>query len=225
VAYSDTITDGPHARLVGHDLRITWASSSPPGTTFQVYLDRRLAWSGKTRTAHLPPISAPALIEVVAVDPGEDRVDHSGSFDPVPGRAITVEWSGGRFLSDSLLAFDIYLSPAPGQPVSYAKPVSVAWAAHGVAPDGYGIGGYGQGGYGMAEVRYSWTSKPLAPGVWTVGIVARDATGIPGAAAESSVTLAGPPRAPAAVPGQPRLSIVVNPATRVPTLSWAASPG
>lgn len=226
MAYSDTITDGPNCTLVGHDLQIRWSSSSPDGTTFQVYLDRRLAWNGKTRTARLPAISAgtPTLIEVVAVDPGEDTVNYADSFDALPGRAARVEWSGGRWQSLSLLRFDIYLSPGPGQPVSYTNPVGVAWAPHEVAQDGYGIGGYGLGGYGYAEVRYSWTSRPLAPGVWTVGIIARDATGIPGVAAEASVTLAGPPRAPAAVPGQPRLAISVNPATRVPTLTWAASP-
>ena len=38
----------------GGDLFVSWSSALPAGSTFQVYVDRRLAWSGVARRCHVP---------------------------------------------------------------------------------------------------------------------------------------------------------------------------
>src|SRR4051812_25778425 len=94
MGWTDSITSGPIATADGNDLRVSWASSSPPGTTFQVYMDRRLARVTTARVARLALPIQPVYIDVVAVDPGSERVDFSAEFPPLPGRRATIEWSG-----------------------------------------------------------------------------------------------------------------------------------
>jgi len=226
MGYHDTITQGPDCRTsLGGDLRVSWVSSSPPGTSFQVYVDRRLAWSGQVRSCHLPHPQGPTAVDVVAVDPGSERVDYSGGFAVLPTRFAALRWTGGLYLSRSLLGFRVYASLAPGGPVSYATPVAqIPWAPRGIPQDGFGVGGFGAGGFGFSAVLYQWTSGPLGPGAWGFGIVAYDAGGLAGPASEAVATIAGPPRQPAARRGGPRVSLALDPATRVPTLTWLPSP-
>src|SRR3954454_15269223 len=149
MGWTDSITSGPIASADGNDLRVSWESSSPPGTTFQVYLDRRLARATTTRVARFALPIQPVYIDVIAVDPGSERVDFSAELAPLPARRATIEWSGGRYLSETIRGFHVHQSAAPGGPVAYDRVMAfVAWAPLDRPQDGFGIGGFGCGGFG-----------------------------------------------------------------------------
>lgn len=223
----DTVSGGPWVRVGARDLIITWESTSGPGTVFQVYIDRRLAWTGTGTRAVLPRPGRSVTVEVIPVDPGHEKTDYSGTLPAIPGRSVVLEWSGGRYLGAGLVAFRIYRGPSPGGPVSYSgKPLArVAWAPPGNDPDGFGVGGFGSGGFGHAAIRYTWTSPPMAGGLWTFGVVPEDASGALGTPVEATIDHAPAPEPPGQGPDGSRLRVAVDPATRIPTLTWIASPG
>jgi hypothetical protein len=223
MGFEDTITSGPLCVIDGNDLYVSWSSSSASGTTFQVYLDRVLRWSGTETSAYFSLPSDDVYVDVVAVDPGSGTTDYSASFPAIPPRRATLEWSGGRYLIETISGFNVYSCLAPGGSVSYATAVAfVPWAPLGLPQDGFGIGGFGCGGFGRSEVRYRWTSGVLANGSWTFGIVALDGGGALGPPYELTETITAPPRPPA-MAGRSRLALAYNPTTRVPTLTWLAS--
>lgn len=63
---------------------VSWTSSAPLGTVFQVYVDRRLTWFGKTRFCHAPIPAGSSRrnvwIEVGTVDSAEQTTDFSASL-------------------------------------------------------------------------------------------------------------------------------------------------
>jgi hypothetical protein len=216
------------------DLRVAWDSTDPAGTDFQVYVDRRLAYAGTGRAARLPAPAAgrPVAVDVVAVLPGERHADFSASLPAAPGGGDRARlwWYGGAYLGD-VARYDVYGNasyggggaPAGGG-VSFATPVGT------VAADplgqlnggGAGCGPCGTGGAGACATVYSWLSRPLAPGTWNFSVVAVSPAGAPGPAASYSVTVAGPPRAPAPGPDGRLLTGVYSPSTRRLTLGWLA---
>lgn len=208
----------------GADLVVSWASTAADGTTFQVYLGRRLSWWGASTSARFPWPQAAVHVDVGAVVDGEGPTDFSASLPATPSDRCNLTWLGGTFLG-AVAGFRVFGPPGPGQAVSYAKPVAVLPAYHGVVTDGYDLGGYDQGGWGESASSYSWTSDPLAPGSWTFAVAPYDGAGnLSGSPSTQTVTIASPPRPPAANATGRRLSYTYNAASGVATLGWLPSP-
>jgi hypothetical protein len=217
-----TISD-PRATRDGAELLVSWASSSPDGTVFQLYISRRLAWHGTATSCvvALPPSGVTAEVAIGAVAAGEDLVDFSASLPSTPANRATLTWEGGTWEAADLAGFRVYAGASAGSSVSYTTPVAdVPADATTDGPTGYGRGGYGQGGYGNVGGVYSWTSGPLAPGTWHFGIKPYDAAGNEGTALEATADVMGPPGPPGLNPAGGRLTYTFNATTHRATLSW-----
>ncbi len=221
----------------GAEFFIAWTSSSPWGTAFQVYVDRRLAWAGTARSCNIPPPAGGAgqiaWIEVGTVTASETRRDFSTSLSGPGGSGgrAHLNWSGGTYLDptgrDDIRGFRVYQSVAPGGAVDSSKPVGVvATYPGGAITDGLGVGGFGLGGFGRSASSYDWYSQPLGTGIWTFAIAPYDAAGnTQGNPTTGTVTIAATPRPPAADGNGSRLKYTyAGPATRLATLNWLASP-
>ena len=221
----------------GPEIFVAWTSTAPGKTPFQVYVNRRLAWSGTSRSCYVPaPADAAgrsAWIEVGTVAPGEVTSDFSASLSGPAGAGnrAALTWLGGTYLDatlrDDVRGFRIYGSATAGGPVNYAAPAGIVAAYPGGAiTDGFGGGGFGQGGFGRAATSYLWRSAPLGSGTWSFAVVPYDAAGnTQGLPMTVNVAIAAPPRAPAADGNGRRLTYAyAGPATRLATLNWLASP-
>lgn len=213
----------------GATLQLSWTSSAPAGTTFQVYVGRRLAWYGTSRWVAMTMPDSRVRIDVGAVGPGEASVDFSAMLPPTSGDRVTLTWLGGSYLDptgrDDLRGFRVFGSRRAGWDVDYTAPLAEIAAYPGGSPiDGFGIGGFGQGGYGRAASSYRWTSGALAAGTWKFAVVSFDAAGNQGPAMTMTTTVVAPPRPPGADPDGSRLRCVYDPVTRRATLSWNPSP-
>jgi hypothetical protein len=209
------------------ELTDTWVSSAPAGTTFQVYLDNVLAWSGIDRAVHLPwPTGRNTRISVGTVGVGEEDDDFSASLPALNPAFKDLTWEGGTFLAADIAGFNVYKSATAGGAVDYATVVKVIPAyPGGVVTDGYGMGGYGHGGYGHSASVYVWQTPSLGNGSWTFAVAAFDEAGNePVSPATVVVVIAAPPRPPAADSQGRRLSYSYNDTTQVATLTWLASP-
>lgn len=193
----------------GPDLFITWSGPAPAGTTFQVYVDRVLVWSGAARRCHAP-IPAQAVgrnvwVEVGTVAANELTQDYSSSLVAPANRTdrAVLNWSGGTYLdstgSDDIGGFQIYQSSTAGSPVDDSVAVDTVLAyPGGWINDGFGKGGFGEAGFGRAATLYQWQSGPLASGAWQFAVVPVDCAGTPrGTGLTSSVTINAAPRPPA----------------------------
>jgi hypothetical protein len=219
------------------DLLVTWNSTASEGTTFQVYVDHRLSWFGRSRICHVPvPAGASGRnvwVDVGTVNGGEAPLDFSSSLASLALGADTVElsWSGGTYLDttghDDVQGFRVYRSSGPGAALDLSAPLAVVPAyPGGWVSDGFGIGGFGLGGFGRAAGSYSWSSGPLAAGTWLFRVVPYDRSGTErGSGQETSAVVAAPPRPPAPAPGGERLTYAYSgPDTRLVTLQWLPSP-
>lgn len=236
------------------ELLVTWSSTQPDGTVYQVYLDGRLVYRGTALFAVLPyPGNAGALplnFDVGWVDPDEEFTDFSAVLPALPyePRAL-VRWIGGTWETPTgtpLAGFNVYRSAAAGDfvgygdggygdggysgvntgDVNYTTPVATvsAYAAN-VVTDGYGDGGYDEGTYGSSSARYEYESEPLPSGVWTFGVRPFDAAGNEGDPLEAAVAITSPPAiVPPNASGQ-RLTYTYDKPTRTATLHWLASAG
>lgn len=186
---------------VGADLKVSWLTTSPEGTWYQLYVGRVLAWYGTATSAvvPLPPHGQDTLIEVGTCLASEASTNLFASLATPPGggRTVTLKWQGGSFLG-SVDHFNVYSGDSPGAAVDFTEPIGrvVAYDQN-IALDGYGLGGYGQGGYGRSSSSYSFTTAPLRVGTWNFAVTAVDAFGNEGTAQTSTGTIAG---APFAVP-------------------------
>lgn len=221
----------------GPDLFIAWSGPAPPGTTFQVYVDRGLAWSGTARRCHVPTpagaVGRNVWVEVGAVAAGDATRDYSSEL-AAPGnrtdRAL-LSWSGGTYLDptglDDVGGFRIHQGTAPGAPVDDSAPVAmIAAYPGGWINDGFGKGGFGAAGFGRAATAYEWQSGPLAAGTWRFAVVPVDRAGTPrGGGLTTSVAINAAPRPPAPDAGGGRLGYAASGAGdgRI-ALSWLASP-
>lgn len=213
------ILSGPHCARHGSELRITWASSAPFGTVFQLYADNRLVYAGRQRACTLPAAFAGSVLRVGVVDPAERLTDFGASLPAVPGAARRPElsWDGGTYLLPELASFRVFRGATPGAPVDYGSPPVAVIPAYprGVLNDGFGVGGFGRGGFGLAASSYRWVGPPLAAGTWHFGVVPVGNDGSQGPAWEPSVTIATAPDPPTG------LSYRYDTVTRQVTLDWS----
>jgi hypothetical protein len=154
---------------------IQWSSSAPAGTTYQVYVARKLVWHGTAKRAIVPLPAAKARIDIGTVGVGEGMTDFSSSLAAATNDRAELTWLGGTYLdatgNDDVAGFRVYSSAVAGGAVDYTNRLaSIPAYDGGIIADGYGAGGYGQGGYGKAASSYAWTSDPLGNGVWTFAI-------------------------------------------------------
>ena len=218
------LTTGIEVSRAGVELRVDWTSALPGTTVWQVYLNRRLAWSGTDRHATYPRPSDTMLIDVGSVgSAAEANVDYSGSLSAAPpGTKANLSWQGGLWQGADLAGFRIYRSATAGGSVDYITLIDyVPVGDTGVG--GWGTGGWGQGGWGDTGGVYSWTSESLGPGVWTFAVVPVDVAGnAQGSPSATNATIAGPPRPPAPYSDGTRLRYSFNAGS--PILTWNAAP-
>ncbi len=189
-------------QLSGSQVCLSWSSSSPGGTWFQVYVNQQLAWSGQRLWTWVPIPAGPMRIDIGAVNAGERGTNFVASLPSAPTRRVQINWQSGTDGGSGLAGFRVYGSDAPGGAVDYSAVLADITAyPTGITTDGFGLGGFGSGGFGQVAGNYAWTSGPLAAGTWTFAVVPYDAAGNGSAAQTTTVTIAGPPPAPAAFTG------------------------
>lgn len=221
-----TMLSDPTIRRDRNELVIAWDSSSPPGTTFQLYLSNVLAWFGTARTTRvpLPPIDVTLYVTVGTVDAGEGGTDFSASLPAIPKDRVELQWEGGFWEGGDLAGFRVYGSPPDG-PVDMTTPLATIAAGTEAEVSGFGQGGFGLGGFGEGSSIYRWKSGRLETGVYTFAVAPFDLAGNEnGTPVTQSIAVAVPPLPPAPTATGVRMSYVLDPGTLVPTLSWLASP-
>lgn len=248
MAFDDSTISDVQVNPADAEVVISWHSTAPAGSVFQVYADGEHVWSGTDVLAHLPRPPGTTRYQVGVVAAAERGTNFSGSL-PVPpggGSRVTLTWQGGKFLSDSIAGYRVYMGTVPGGSVNYAMPVGTVPAyTQGAVTAGYGLGGYGAGGYGNASASYSWTSWLLRPGTWNAAVVPYDRMGNSGSPMTTSQVIAGPPGPIPRGAGGRRVAYALNrsssggygsagygaggygsgPGSVYATLSWSASPG
>lgn len=225
----------------GGQVFLSWTSSSPPGTWFQVYENGSLAWFGQRTSVWTPVPSGPVRIDIGAVISGfgldgfgEGRfgsaaglegTDYSATLPATPKRRAELSWLGGYFEGADLAGFHVYGETRPGGGVNYAKALQTITAyPAGIDTSGYGLGLFGTGGFGAVAGTYDWTSEPLASGTWTFAVKPFDEAGNEGSAVTAAVAIAAPPLPPAIGPdGVTRLWYTMIAGPRA-VLRWLASP-
>lgn len=221
-----TMLTEPTLRRDRNELVITWESSSPPGTWFQLYLNNVLAWWGteRIRRVPLPRGDATLFVTVGTVDPGEGGIDFSSSLPVIPKDRVQLEWEGGYWQGEDLVGFRVYGSPPDG-PVNMSTPLATVNAGDESEVSGFGQGGFGMGGFGVGSSIYRWKSGKLETGLYTFAVAPFDLAGNE-QLSPLTVTafVAVPPLPPAPGPGGVRLKYELDPDTLVPTLIWLASP-
>ena len=212
MAFDQSLVTDVVPTIVGAELAVSWSSTAPAGTVYQVYLDRELAWSGTATRCVVPYPSGRVRIDVGAVLAAEAQTSFAASLPSIPGggQRISITWIGGSYLGLTLEGFHIYMGSAPGGAVNYSRIVDTVAAYAGGNMSGFGMGGFGVGGFGLAASNYSWTSRPLARGVWNLAVVPFDLAGNEGTPQTTTVTLAGPPGPPARGSNGRRVSYVLN---------------
>jgi hypothetical protein len=237
MAFSQTGISDVRIEATGTDLFVAWSSSVPSGTTFQVYVDRRLAWYGASRRCHVPlpagRLGRNIWVEVGTVDASEATLDFSSSLVAPNGRSerVQLSWSGGTYLDpsgqDDIQGFWIYQGPSAGAAVDPATSVDVVVAyPGGWINDGFGKSGFGDAGFGRAATLYTWESGPLTSGIWQFAVVPFDKAGnARGTGQTVSATVNAAPRPPAMDANRSRLtSAYVGPSNPQLTLNWLTSP-
>jgi hypothetical protein len=225
VSFSQAAITELRLRPSGGELLVSWSSTSPAGTTYQVYLGRRLAWWGKALSVRLPMPQSDTDVEVGAVADGEGATDFSAGLPTSPADRVDLEWPGGTYLDDFIAGFRVFGSDSPGGAVDYGRVLAEIPAYTGAVTDGFGLGGFGDGGFGRAASYYAWTTPRLSGGTWAFAVVPFDTAGNQGDPDVVTVTCAAPPLPPAPDPAAARLTYSYDPGTRVATLHWLPSPG
>lgn len=220
MAYSDTTISSVTATDDDGELLVRWSSTLAEGAVFQVYLDRRLAWSGTARLAVVPSPRGPARIDVGSVGATEGGADLSASLSGGggTGRRARLEWVGGSYLSPTIESFLVYRGASPGVAATIVGTPEAVVPAY---PRGVritpGVSGYGT--TANPATQYRWTGETLPNGTWHFAVVPVDTAGNRGPAATVSIAISAPPGPPTNV------TLAYDPATGVPTLSWTASGG
>lgn len=215
-------------RRAGGDLIVSWTATAGAGNAFQLYVDGKLAWHGTAKSARLPYPTRRCRVELVTCPAAQRHLAAPGVLPAAPSPRARLNWRAGVYQATDLAGFNVYSGTTPGGAVSYTTPVGTVPLTAGdgaAAPGGFGAGGFGRGAWNAASADYEWVSPPLSPGTWNFAVKPFDAAGNEGTAATVSVALSAAPRPPAADASGRRLRYTLNPSTRVPTLTWNASPG
>jgi hypothetical protein len=209
----------------GTQLLLSWASSAPAGTVYQVYLNQQLVWAGAGLSCSIPLPTAISRIDIGSVDSGDTQTNFQAELPSAPARQATLSWQGGTYLAADIAGFHVYGEQTPGGGISYTTILATVPAyVAGIITDGFGYGGFGQGGFGQSAGSYSWTSPPLSGGTWNWGIKPFDTAGNEGPAQTTAVTIAAPPLPPAPFTNTNRLQYTHSQSTAEVTLAWNASP-
>jgi hypothetical protein len=226
VSFSQTsITNVNPPVQQGAQLLLSWTSSAPPGTVYQVYLNQQLVWTGVGLACTVPVPTAISRIDIGTVLPADTQTNFQSALTPSPARQATLSWLGGTYLGTDIAGFHVYGEHTPGGGIDYTAILATVPAyVAGIITDGFGYGGFGQGGFGQSAASYSWTSQSLSGGTWNWGIKPFDTAGNEGSAQTIAVTIAAPPLPPAPFPNATRLQYTYNTSTRQLTLNWNASP-
>jgi hypothetical protein len=240
MAFSQSTITGVNPPVyAGFQVYITWTTTSPAGTWFQVYLNDSLAWWGQTTTATLIIGSTgPIRVDIGTVAPGEEQTDFSADLAAAPARRAELSWLGGTFEDPQIAGFRVYNSTAAvgygdgtfggswwgGVELGLLEADITAYPS-GILTDGFGFGGFGDGGFGQSAGTYTWTSGPLVNGTYYYAVVPYDSAGNLGTPAVASVVIAGPPAAPELYPSGVRMTYSYSAITDEVTLFWNASAG
>jgi hypothetical protein len=209
----------------GTQLLLSWVSSAPAGTLYQVYLNQQLVWSGVGLACSIPLPTAISRIDIGTVGPGDTQVDFVSELATAPARQATLSWLGGTYQGPDIAGFHIYGEQSPGGGIDYTTILATVPAyVAGIITDGFGYGGFGQGGFGQSAGAYSWTSQPRSGGTWNWGVKPFDAAGNEGPAQAAAVMIAAPPLPPSPFSDMTRLQSTYNSSSRQVTLNWNASP-
>jgi hypothetical protein len=222
-----TITSVAPPIQYGTSLLLSWTSTSPFGTNYQVYVDRKLMWYGHGLSTAVPiPPNGVSRIDIGTVGVGESQIDFSADLTPAPQRFAELSWLGGTFESAAIAGFNIYSSVTAGGGVNYTAAVGTVTAyTAGIVTDGFGYGGFGEGGFGESAGAYGWTSGTLTDGAWTFGVVPFDTAGNLGPTTEVVIDIMAPPFEPPFFSDGTgtRLHYTYNPSNFEATLTWLAS--
>jgi hypothetical protein len=209
----------------GTQLLLSWGSSAPEGTLYQVYLNQQVVWSGVGLSCSIPLPTAISRIDIGTVGPTDGQTNFQTELPSAAARQVTLSWLGGTCQGLDIAGFHIYRERTPGGGIDYTTILATVPAyVAGIITDGFGYGGFGQGGFGQSAGSYSWTSQPLSGGTWSWGIKPFDTAGNEGSAQTTAVTIAAPPLPPAPFPNMTRLQYTFSQSTNQVTLVWNASP-
>jgi hypothetical protein len=224
----------------GFQVFLSWETTSPAGTWFQIYINQALAWWGQTTSARLVlGTIGPVRVDIGTVLPGEEQTSFAADLPSAPARRAELSWLGGTFEAPDIAGFQVWYSAAA--PVGYGDggfgggpyggitlttlEASITAYPSGIMTDGFGMGGFGLGGYGEAAGTYTWTSDPLSSGTYWYAVVPFDSAGNLGTPAATSVAIHCPPLEPALFDDGTRLHYTYNAGDFEVTLNWLASPG
>ena len=227
MAFSQTAILDATATRDDAQLVVAWSSSAVAGTTYQVYVNRVLAWHGTATRCVLPwPTVSPVQVDIGTVGATEATTNFAASLPAVPGggRRASLSWLGGNYLGSTIAGFHVY-GPATGTgfgsggfgasgfgvAMTLSSPLdSITAYPQNVPADGFGMGSFGQGAFGHAASSFTWLSSPLANGGHYFAVAPYDAAGNDGAASYSYVAISAPPAPPAADSSGKRLSYAFN---------------
>lgn len=181
------------------ELRVSWVSTAPPGTFFQLYQDGKRVFCGTEREIYLPhPPGNPRYVVGTCLS-SEVALDLSAELPGVPGggNRVSLSWIGGTFLGLDIAGFNVRMGSVPGGPVQPTPVARITAYVQGLTTDGFGMGGFGIGSFGLASASYSWTSDPVVSGTWNVSVTPFNEAGNEGTPTTSSVVVSGPPAPPA----------------------------
>jgi hypothetical protein len=210
----------------GGQLFLSWASSAPGGSWFQVYVNGALAWHGRATSCWVPSPAGPVHVDIGTVAGGNEQVDYASSLPATPARRAELTWTGGTFEDVDIAGFHVYGELTPGAGIQYGTALADITAyPQAITTDGFGLGGFGTGGFGQTGGTYQWISEPLEAGTWSFAVKPYDAAGNLGAAVTVAVTISAPPREPGLYPdGVTRLKYTYDEPSREVTIRWNASP-
>jgi hypothetical protein len=204
---------------------ISWVSSAPAGTFYQVYESLTLVYAGTRTYCWVPIPSGPVRFDIGTVLPSEQFTSFASTLPVTSDPFAQLNWEGGSFESESIAGFYVYGSSEAGGAVEFATPLATITAyPQGQINDGWGLGGFGDGGFGESASYYSWVSDALTYGLWSFAVSPFDTAGNIGTPSTTSVFIYVPPLEPAANASGQRLTYTFNASTEEATLNWLASP-